>query len=334
MNTTVSPEQTVILGNDVFDRIAPFKGEDLPSCICFLDEKRGWIGGAKGTVWNSFNGGYEWSPQKINTSATIVKITMDGKFGALVTDKDEVWLTEDQGISWHKAAVSDEYMRKVYVFQNHIWLACYSYTLTYPDKNQVPVEADAHLLYWDRNPANAWKNIPLNNFLYVVGMQVRDANNWLVCGDRMIVHTQDNGATLNLLGTAAPAGTSITTFEMLDYKIGYSVYSSGLLSNPAVQQTKDGCKTWRYQQELYDYDKYRLGFRDEKNGYIFCERYDSSTNTATLIWNTSNSGRKWTRLELSGFELQDLFCQKETGKAWFLFKDKKAPYVLIFKNQS
>lgn len=329
MNTIVLPEQTVTLGKDVFDRVTPFKGEDLPSCIFFLDEKRGWVGGAKGTIWNSFDGGYQWSLQKINTAATVVKIAMDGKYGALLTDKNELWHTEDQGINWQKAAVSDEFMRKVYVFQHHIWLACYWNVFTYPDKDRASAEGDAHLRYWDRT--HPWKDIPLNA-QYVVGMQVQDPNNWVVCGDKTILHTQHNGATLSPLGTPAPLGTSITAFEMIDNKLGYAVSGYGQFDSPGIYQTKDGGKTWRYQEFIQDYDKYRLAFRDEKNGYIFCERYRNNA-TSAFIWNTSNGGKKWSNLPLTGMELQDLSCQKKTEKAWLLMKDKQAPYVLIFKNQ-
>ncbi|HZW38954.1 MAG TPA: YCF48-related protein [Ignavibacteriaceae bacterium] len=231
---------------DPVEDIPEVKGEDIKTpnsystfkTICMLNSNVGFIGGSRGAIYKTTNGGSTWDSliTSIPNIADIYKIDfLNDNFGmafsnAADTTNGTVFRTTDGGVTWtlHKIPTTSTSNSRLYsgdiVDQNYAW------TTTYQPR---PVKTtDGGLTWTVQTTSDGY-----GGFLYDI--QMFDTLNGVMCGGSgRFYKTTDGGALWQVI----PTGTTSITFNALsfiDVNKGMVVGSNGV-----IFQTSDGGTTW------------------------------------------------------------------------------------------
>src|SRR5687767_4375722 len=79
-------------------RVGP-PGQDL-NTVFFLDSKRGWVGGDKGFLSRTDDGGHSWAQQVVETTDAINDIYFRDKEAGFLIAGNAVFGTRDNGTRW------------------------------------------------------------------------------------------------------------------------------------------------------------------------------------------------------------------------------------------
>ena len=77
-------------------------GLDL-TAVYFLDEKRGWVGGDKGFLSRTDDGGRSWVRQTVETTDGINDIYFRDKENGFLLAGNAIFATSDNGVRWTEA---------------------------------------------------------------------------------------------------------------------------------------------------------------------------------------------------------------------------------------
>ncbi len=109
------------------ESISQIPGRLYPAlCICFVNDKIGWIGGHFGKIWYTKDGGKSWKLQNSSTTKNIADIYfVDKKCGWAVGYGGLILHTSDGGIHWIKQKSPFPYFWKTVYFKDkkHGWIA-------------------------------------------------------------------------------------------------------------------------------------------------------------------------------------------------------------------
>ena len=109
------------------ENISQIPGKLYPAlCICFVNNKIGWIGGHFGKIWHTKDGGKSWQLQDSSTTKNIADIYfVDEKYGWAVGYGGLILHTSDGGIHWIKQKSPLTYFWKTVYFKDkkHGWIA-------------------------------------------------------------------------------------------------------------------------------------------------------------------------------------------------------------------
>ena len=107
--------------------ISQIPGKLYPAlCICFVNDKIGWIGGHFGKIWHTTDGGKSWDLQDSFTTKNIADIYfVDENCGWAVGYGGLILHTSDGGVHWIKQKSPLNYFWKTVYFKDkkHGWIA-------------------------------------------------------------------------------------------------------------------------------------------------------------------------------------------------------------------
>jgi photosystem II stability/assembly factor-like uncharacterized protein len=104
--------------------------------IDFVNDKRGWITGANGTILTTVDGGASWTKQETGTKSTIFHVDFrNDKKGLAVGERGTILRTTDSGVTWTPVAVSakSSLLNVQFVTDDHCWAVGRSGTILRSD---------------------------------------------------------------------------------------------------------------------------------------------------------------------------------------------------------
>jgi photosystem II stability/assembly factor-like uncharacterized protein len=220
----------------VATRVGP-PGQDL-NAVFFLDDKRGWVGGDKGFLSRTDDGGHSWTQQIVETNDAINDIYFRDKEAGFLIAGNAIFATRDNGTRW------TEVRRFLPVEFDGADVELYSVRFSSKKKGWVVGSVskservvDSILLNTD-NGGETWGRQRAPSSLELIHIDfANDKRGWIVGADGTILATVDAGQTW----TKQESGTTATIYH-IDFrsdKKGFAVGERGTLL-----RTVDGGITW------------------------------------------------------------------------------------------
>lgn len=256
--------------------------------VYFLDEKRGWAVGSKGTLLATIDGGRSWQIKSHPTRDVLRDINfIDERNGWLVCEvnlydlktKDEprtyLMETTDGGESWNRIEiqgidVNARLVRAIFS-RRRGWV--------FGEEGSVFTTHDAGVT-WTRLPS------PTRHLL-LGGAFVDDDRGWLVGAGATIIQTADGGETWHLSRLLDKDGPAIRfgATSFVDNRLGWTVGSGG-----SIYRTVNGGRTWEPQASGVGADLLDVKFLNSLEGWaVGAEGTIIHTNDGGLHWTAERS---------------------------------------------
>lgn len=234
--------------------------------VCAVSESIGWVGGSKGTILHTTNGGKTWEPKRIPATETLdfrdihafdAYTALAMSAGEAAEGKARMYRTTDGGRNWQ--LVFQTFQKGVFLDGLDFWDATHG--LCFGD----PVDGKFYLLSTD-DGGKTWREVPRTAFPPMLpgeaafaasGTSVVVLKNsrlaWIGTGGgpfARVFRTADRGRTWQVAQTPMPAGASSGIFGLRFWseKNGVAVggnYQAERDSTFNVLRTEDGGKTWQ-----------------------------------------------------------------------------------------
>ena len=252
--------------------------------VFFLDQKRGWAVGSKGSLLYTDDGGDTWTMRRAGTEDVVRDIFfIDDNNGWIVCEVNAYQLktkeqpraylmkTIDGGEHWKRIQIKgfdidSVLVRAVFSRKGRGW--------TFGDAGQIYVSNDA---------GNTWVALhsPTRHLL-LGGIFLDEERGWLVGAGATIIQTSDGGDTW-YQSTLPQVEKSVrfTATSFVDNRKGWAVGSSG-----SVYRTANGGRSWERQNSTVDADLLDVKFVDAVEGW--------AVGTEGTIIHTSDGGEHWT----------------------------------------
>jgi len=217
-------------------RVAP-PGQDL-NTVYFLDNKRGWVGGDKGFLSRTDDGGHSWVRQTVTTTDAINDVYFRDKEAGFLIAGNAIFATRDNGSRW------SEVRRFLPGEFDEADVELYSVRFSSKKKGWVVGSVskrdrviDSILLYTD-NGGETWQRQRAPSRLELIHIDfANDKRGWIAGSEGTILSTVDGGQTWR----KQESGTKATIYH-IDFrseKRGLAVGEKG-----TVLQTSDGGSNW------------------------------------------------------------------------------------------
>jgi len=252
--------------------------------VFFLDEKRGWVVGSKGTLLQTLDGGNTWKSRGSSTQDVVRDIFfVDEQTGWMVVEVNAYQLktreeprayllkTIDGGDHWTRIEIKgfdvDAILVRAFFSRNgRGW--------TFGEGGSIYTTHDA---------GDTWVKLqsPTRRLL-LGGIFVDDDRGWIVGAGATIIQTSDGGETW-YQSTLPQVEKSVrfTATSFIDNRRGWAVGSAG-----SVYQTVNGGRTWERQESNVTVDLFDVKFLDAVEGW--------AVGSEGTIIHTSDGGNHWT----------------------------------------
>jgi photosystem II stability/assembly factor-like uncharacterized protein len=232
--------------------------------IFFLDDKKGWAAGSKGTLLATNDGGQTWQARRLPT--------FDGVRDIFFINESEGWLvcepnvyelqtkdaprtyllqTVDGGAEWQKIVVDpkDPDLRIVRA------------VFTSPERGWVFGEGGT--VFGTRDSGVTWVRcvVPTRHLL-LGGTFIDENRGWIVGAGATILQTSDGGASWQLSRLFDANGVRFSAASFVDDRLGWAVGNQG-----AVFRTRNGGRTWQRLNSGVTTDLYDVRFFDANEGW-------------------------------------------------------------------
>lgn len=220
----------------VSTRVGP-AGQDL-NTVFFLDSKRGWVGGDKGYLSRTDDGGHSWVQQTVETTAGINDIYFRDKEAGFLIAGNSIFGTRDNGARWTvvRRFLPGEFGgAEVELYSVRFSSKKKGWVVGSVSKGDLVV--DSILLYTD-DGGETWQRKRAPSNLELIHLEfANDKRGWIVGDDGTILATTDAGETW----TRQESGTSVTLYhvDFRNDKKGLAVGQRG-----TVLRTTNGGITW------------------------------------------------------------------------------------------
>ncbi|MGH9929194.1 MAG: WD40/YVTN/BNR-like repeat-containing protein [Pyrinomonadaceae bacterium] len=220
----------------VATQVAP-RGQDL-NAVYFLDSKRGWIGGDKGFLSRTEDGGRSWVKQDLQTDAAINDIYFRDKDAGFLIAGNAIFATRDNGGRW------SEVRRFLPSEFDGADVELYSVRFSSKKKGWVVGSVSKHervvdsILLYTNDAGETWRRQRAPSRLELIHVDfANDKRGWISGAAGTILATVDEGASW----TKQETGTNATIFhiDFRDDKKGLAVGERG-----TILRTLDGGITW------------------------------------------------------------------------------------------
>ena len=229
--------------------------------VYFIDEDLGWIGGSKGTLLKTVDGGRSWKQEKKFTDDNIRDLYFsDAMHGWLLCER-EVYnsatkapsyflKTSDGGVSWQPVEVAESTDRLVRLFFTRDG---YGYAVGQGGG------------YWQMlDDKETWKRVALPVRYLIMGAAfVDDLRGIMVGGGGTALLTTDGGLRWERAAVADVSTSRLNSVYFIDRVTGWAAGSSG-----KIYVTKDGGKSWRPQASKTGVDLTDIYFFNSKEGVV------------------------------------------------------------------
>ena len=247
--------------------------------IHFADAERGFIGGSKGALLQSIDGGKTWRVVRKFTGDTIRKIHFtDRQHGWALCERDIYSLgegppsylmrTEDGGKTWVKHDFEDSNRRRIT-------------NLVFTRSGFGLALGEMGTLYALENDRLSWQKVLApTRFLMLDGAFAGEFVGAIVGGGGMILYTEDAGVTWGPAVVSEKLDSMLKSVYFVDRSHGWTVGANG-----SIYQTINGGKYWRLQKSNLGTDLSGVYFTDNANGWAIGEQ--------GTILHTTSGGNIW-----------------------------------------
>ena len=217
-------------------RVAP-TGQDL-NTVFFLDDKRGWVGGDKGFLSRTDDGGHTWAQQIVETTDGINDIYFRDKEAGFLIAGNAIFATRDNGTRWtqvRKFLPGEFDGADVELYSVRFSSKKKGWVVGSVSKGDRVVDS---ILLNTENGGETWQRQRAPSRLELIHIEfANDKRGWIVGANGIILNTVDSGKTW----TVQASGTTSTIYH-IDFrsdKRGLAVGERG-----TVLRTTDGGLTW------------------------------------------------------------------------------------------
>jgi photosystem II stability/assembly factor-like uncharacterized protein len=284
----------------VSTRVGP-AGQDL-NVVFFLDSKRGWVGGDKGFLSRTDDGGHSWVRQIVETTDAINDIYFRDKEAGFLIAGNAIFATRDNGTRWSEVR---RFTQKEFDGAD---VELYSVRFSSKKKGWAVGSVSKRdsvidsILLFTENGGESWQRLRAPSRLELIHLEfANDKRGWIVGDEGTILATVDAGQTW----TKQVSGTAGTIYHV-DFrsdKKGFAVGSRG-----TVLRTTDGGDTWTPVTVNTRSTLLNVKFVDNDSGWAI--------GRGGTILRTSDGGLTWVEQE-SGTKqnLYGLYFAKKIGWA-------------------
>ena len=281
-------------------RVGPH-GQDL-NTVFFLDSKRGWVGGDKGFLSRTDDGGQSWVQQIVESTDAINDIYFRDKDDGFLIAGNAIFVTRDNGTRW---TVSRRFLPTEF---DGAEVELYSVRFVSKKKGWVvgSVSKDDRvidsILLTTENAGETWQRQRAPSRLELIHLDfANDKRGWIVGTGGTILATTDGGQTW----TKRESGTTATVYhvDFRSEKKGLAVGERGV-----VLRTTDGGATWTPLDVKVKSTLLNVQFVDDDTGWAV-------GRTGTIL-RSGNGGANWIVQE-SGIKqnIYGLYFVKKIGWA-------------------
>ncbi len=281
-------------------RVGP-PGQDL-NTVFFLDSKRGWVGGDKGFLSRTDDGGHSWVQQTVETTDPINDIYFRDKEDGFLIAGNAIFVTRDNGTRWSDA--------RRFLPAEFDGADVELYSVRFPTKKKGWVVGSVSkddrvvdsILLTTENAGETWQRQRAPSRLELIHVDfANDKRGWIVGTGGTILATTDGGQTW----IKQESGTTGTIYhvDFRSEKKGLAVGDRGL-----VLRTTDGGETWTRVEVAIKSTLLNVQFFDDDTGW--------AVGRSGTIVRTGNGGATWISQE-SGTKqnLYGLYIVKKIGWA-------------------
>ena len=251
--------------------------------VFFLDQKRGWAAGSKGTLLRTLDGGNTWQQRTASTEDVVRDIFTDDQTGWLVCEVNAYQLktnedpraylmkTTDGGENWKRIEIKGFDVDAILV------------RAVFSRNGRGWTFGEAGSIYTTHDAGDTWTKLqsPTRRLL-LGGIFVDDDRGWLVGAGATIIQTSDGGATWYQSTLPQVEKTvRFTAASFVDNRRGWAVGSGG-----SVFCTANGGRTWRRQESTVAVDLFDVKFVDALEGW--------AVGAEGTIIHTTDGGEHWT----------------------------------------
>ena len=252
--------------------------------VFFLDQKRGWAAGSKGTLLRTLDGGQSWQSRSASTNDQVRDIFfLDEQNGWLVCEvriyelktKEQprayLMRTTDGGDNWKRVELKGLEVDSILV------------RVVFSRFGRGWAFGEAGAIYTTRDAGETWTRLPSpTKHLLLGGVFVDDDRGWIVGAGATIIQTSDGGDTWYQSRLPQVEKTvRFTSASFIDNRLGWAVGSGG-----SVYQTTNGGRTWQQQESRVDVDLFDVKFLDAREGW--------AVGAEGTIIHTVDGGVRWT----------------------------------------
>lgn len=276
-------------------------GQDL-NTVFFLDSKRGWVGGDKGFLSRTDDGGYSWVQQVVETTDAINDIYFRDKDAGFLIAGNAIFATRDNGTRWSEARrflASEFDGADVELYSVRFASKKKGWVVGSISKDDRVIDS---ILLTTENAGETWQRQRAPSRLELIHLDfANDKRGWIVGTGGTILATIDGGQTW----TKQESGTTATIYhvDFRSEKRGLAVGERG-----AVLRTIDGGATWTPVEVKMKSTLLNVQFVDDDMGW--------AVGRSGTILRTGNAGATWIAQE-SGTKqnLYGLYFIKKVGWA-------------------
>lgn len=269
----------------VATQVAP-PDQDL-NTVFFLDDKRGWVGGDKGFLSRTEDGGQSWVKQVVQTDAPINDIYFRDKEAGFLISGNAIFATRDNGMRWTEVRrfLPREFDgADVELYSVRFSSKKKGWVVGSVSKNERVVDS---ILLYTNNGGETWLRQRAPSRLELIHIDfANDKRGWISGAEGTILATIDGGESW----TKQEAGTKATIFH-LDFrneKRGLAVGERGTLL-----RTSDGGVTWTPVTVKTRSSLLNVQFVNDDNGWVVGRSGTVlRTDDAGLTWIEQESGTK------------------------------------------
>ncbi len=252
--------------------------------IHFIDANNGWIGGSKGTLLKTVDGGESWSKTPGLVSDSIRQIVFtDKKNGWLLCERDIYSLgraeasylmkTADGGATWNRIDLRNPLRQRI----TRIFFAKNGFGLAI---------GETGALFGLKDDDTSWKRLTLpSSYLMSDGVFIDEFRGTIVGGGGTILFTEDAGISWNRAFVSGKPASRFNAIFFNDKRVGWTVGSGG-----KIFQTVNGGRIWRAQRSNSAERLNDVFFLNSAEGWAVGDNGEMlHTTTAGNIWRRINS---------------------------------------------
>ena len=257
--------------------------------VFFLDQKRGWAVGSKGTLLRTLDGGETWQQRAASTEDVVRDIFFtDDQNGWMVCEVNAYQLktNEDPRAYLMKTTDGGEHWKRIEIKGFDVDAILVRAVFNRNGRGWTFGEAGS--IYTTHDSGDTWTKLrsPTRRLL-LGGTFVDDDRGWIVGAGATIIQTSDGGDTW-YQSTLPQVEKSVrfTATSFVDNRKGWAVGSAG-----SVYRTVNGGRTWQQQESTVDVDLFDVKFVDALEGWaVGAEGTIIHTNDGGEHWTTERSG--------------------------------------------
>jgi photosystem II stability/assembly factor-like uncharacterized protein len=277
--------------------------DDDLNTVYFANSERGWVGGDRGFLAWTSDGGKTWVRQILQTKENVNDVYFRSSERGYALAGADVFSSEDGGRIWRKEKVlrADEFGKGK---------TSELLSIRFPNKNNGWIvglisDGDAFvesLVLHSSDGGTTWRRVRVPTKDQLIHLDfTNEENGWIVGANGTILNTDDGGETWR----EQTSGIKNTLYhvEFRDRKLGWIVGSKG-----AILRSEDGGRTWRQASSQVNNTLLSVDFVSDKIGW--------AVGRGGTILRSEDGGKTWLKQDgKTAANLFGLYIEKKRGWA-------------------